>query len=90
MFALLTGLIETLSTLLLEQLSLKYFNTTSHSIILDCQNYFKIPDIAVSLQQRKCKFVKKLVTSENCLCQSLRSLAQRELDSLDHSLFNWL
>jgi len=62
----------------------KIFHTTSQSIILDCQNYFNLPDISVSLQQRKCKFLKKCVASENILCQSLHSFAQRELNSFDH------
>jgi Reverse transcriptase (RNA-dependent DNA polymerase) len=62
----------------------KIFHTTSNSIILECQNYFNFPDITVSLQQRRCKFLNKFVASENSLCQSLRSFAQRELDSLSH------
>jgi len=58
----------------------KIFHTTSQSIILDCQNYFNIPVITVSQQQRKCKFIKKVAASENSLC----SIEQREIDSLDH------
>jgi len=52
--------------------------------MLDCQNYFNFTDISVSLQQRKCKFLKTFPAYENSLCQSLRSFAERELDSLDH------
>jgi len=38
----------------------KILHTTSQAIILDCQNYFNFPDITVSIQQRKCNFLKHL------------------------------
>jgi len=60
------------------------YGMPSNSFILDCQNYFNVPYITVSQQQRKYKFFKTLAASENSLCQSLRSFAQRELNSLDH------
>jgi len=60
----------------------KVFHTTSQSIILDCQLFFNFPDITVSLQQRKCKFLKKFIASENTVCHSLRSFAQCELLSM--------
>jgi len=57
----------------------KVFHTASQSIILDCQLYFNFQDITVSLQQRKCKFLKKFAASSNIVCHSLRSFAQCEL-----------
>jgi len=68
----------------------KIFHTTSQLIIFDCQNYSNFPDIIVSLQQRKCKYLKTFAASENSLCQSLSSFAQRELDSLDNNYHNYL
>ena len=49
--------------------------------ILDCKNYFNSPDLNASLQQRKCKWVRKFATAESSVCRPLRSFAQCELVS---------
>jgi hypothetical protein len=59
----------------------KIFHTASQSIIQDCQLYFNFPDVTTCLQQRRCKFLKKFVASNNIVCHSLRAFAQRELMS---------
>lgn len=58
----------------------KILLTKSQSNTIDCQNYFNFPDINASLRQRKCKFLSKFAASENSICHTLRSIAQRELD----------
>jgi hypothetical protein len=60
----------------------KIFKTSSRSIIRDCQLYFNFPDISVSLQRRKYKFLSRLCSSVNFICRSFSSVAQCELGSI--------
>ncbi len=60
----------------------KIFKTSSQSIIRDCQLYFNFPDISVSLQRRKYKFLSRLCSSDNFICRSFSSIAQYELSSI--------
>ena len=78
MLALLTGLMETLLTLLLED-SLQYFIVRLNlSYLIDRVTLTTMPPF----NNKKCKLVRKFAASENSLCHSLLSLAQRKLVSL--------
>jgi hypothetical protein len=56
--------------------------------IRDCQIFFNFPDVTVSVQQRKYKFLKRYATSENCVCRAFRNVAQSELRTIVHTF--WL
>ena len=61
-----------------DRILMKIFGTYSAEIIKNCQEYFDFPPAHTLVRNRKLKFLRKFVASENIICMLCSESAETE------------